>query len=57
MGIRIYHAGFRDSQEFLQQIHHTYPPAYNLLHSASEYNIQLPNGTKPLQKTAAANLL
>ena len=57
MEIKIYHAEFRDSQESLRQIHRTYPPAYNLLRSVSEYNIQLPNGTKLLQKTVAANLL
>ena len=56
MEIKIYHAEFRDSQEFLRQTHRIYPPAYNLLRSVSEYSIQLPNGTKLLQKTDAENL-
>ena len=56
MEIRIYNAEFRDNQEFLRQIHHIYPPAYSLVHSVSEYKIQLPNGTRLLQKTTAASL-
>lgn len=32
---RIYRAEFRDNQEFLQQTHRIYPPAYNLLRSVS----------------------
>ena len=57
MEIRIYNAEFRDSQEFLRQIHRIYPPTYSLFHSVFEYNVQLPNDTKLLQKTIAASLL